>query len=193
VFLRNHFGLFLAEIGDLPAALDQFRSALAVFRHHPDAHYNLAQTALLMNQPGLAESHFRSVLQYYPDPNNTLVYTGLANALGAQGKVDDGLAIHDDLLRRSRNPVLTLVGRIAYLIRFDRIEDAKAQLEEAEHRDPKEPMIAYMKGELAMKSGSKELALSQFEKALSLRPDWPDLVEQLARLKRDLRTSPEKK
>src|SRR4029079_11787873 len=127
--IRLNYGLLLTECTDLAGAEEQYKAALARLRHNVAAHQRLGEVALMTGRPGEAEAQFRESVRLAP--NLTEPYFRLADALGAQGKVDDGLAIFEDRLRKGSDRAAVLATMGAYLVRMNRPEAARERLEEA--------------------------------------------------------------
>lgn len=82
-------GLNFQTTGNLTAAIDAYKAALAIDQNHSDAHNNLAAALAANQQFDLAIHHFRRVIEVRPDfPQG---HVNLGNALMTQNMVEDAI------------------------------------------------------------------------------------------------------
>jgi tetratricopeptide (TPR) repeat protein len=185
--IRMNYASLLTETKNRQAAEEQYRAVLGLCRHHIQAHVRLGQLLLSMNQPDGAEFQFREALRITPDWGDALM--GLADSLGAQGKVDEGLAIYEDRLAKAVDRPSALVGIGKYLVNTKKFEDAKRRLEEALKLRPDDPWTYGLLGDVAFGQGHRQEGIGYYEAALQKRPDWLELRERIDQLKKEAEAS----
>jgi tetratricopeptide (TPR) repeat protein len=179
--IRMNYGLLLTEVGDLPGAEEQCRAVLGRMHHCFPAHCMLGRLYTLMGRLEMAEQHFRDALRLNPDWAEA--HRGLADTLGAKGKTDEGVAIYEDRLTKDADRGGTLMAMAMFLLRSDRLDDARRRLTDAIPLRPGDPNPHALLGEIADRQGRREEAAAHFEDALKVRPDWPEIKARLAEVK----------
>jgi tetratricopeptide (TPR) repeat protein len=189
--LRMNYASLLTEVSDFALAEEQYKTILASYRHCFTAHAKIGNLMLRTGRLDEAEFHFREALRL--DPNFSEAQLGLAGVYGAQGKVDEGLALFEAQLAKTADRGALLYALGAYLQKAGRLEEARRRLEESLEANPDNPMAHASLGDIALKQNRKEEALGAFERALQMRPDWPELQNYLKQLKGEGTTNPSKK
>ena len=179
--LRMNFAQLMAEIGDVDGAAEQYQAVTARLKHGPSAPYKLGVLRLNAAKPAQAIDHFREAIRL--DPNWSEPYYGLAEALGTQGKIEEGLAVFEERLKKEPDRAAVLIGMGTYLMRADRLDEARRRLEEALEARPGNPMPHAFLGDIAHRQGRRDDAIAHYEAALKAKPDWPELRERLALVK----------
>jgi tetratricopeptide (TPR) repeat protein len=183
--IRMNFAELLTEIGRAEEAVEQYEQVLVHLRHSFAARYKVGNLYLKMNSPQSAEFHFREALRL--DPDNLEANVGLAEALESQGRTAQAQAMYEEQIRKHPNRAFALAALGRFLYRTGRFEDAKARLTEALQREPGAAATHVDLGLTALRLEKADEAIEHFEAALRIRPEWPELREQLAeaRKKRD--------
>ena len=181
--LRLNYAALLSERDDLSGAEEQYWAVLRVHRHCFPAQAKLGTTMLKLGRPQDAETRFRAALELAPDWLEAEL--GLAESLGARGKVDEGLAIYERQLAKSPDRGSTLIAMGGYLFRAGRLAEARQKLTEGLALKPDHAPTLVQLGDIAMKQGRKDEALGHYEAALKVRPDWPELIAFVAKVKAD--------
>ncbi len=179
--IRMNYASLLTEVGDFSLAEEQYKTVLRKFRHCFQAHCKLGQILLQTRRIDAAEAHFREAIGLIPEWGES--HVGLAAVLGARGKVDEGLAIYEDHLAKTSDRGGLLVDMGIYLMKASRFDSAKERLMEAIQLKPNNPLAHASLGDTVLKLGHRDEAISHYEAALRILPDWPELKSHLAELK----------
>ena len=186
--IRHNCARILMELEDHDGAEEQFRAALHICRHHAPTHCSLGQLLIATGRAKSAEEQFREALRSAPDLLDARL--GLADALGAQGRVDEGLAIYEEQLAKATNRTGMLNRTGMYLVKMERFEDARPRLMEALQLNPDDLMAHGLMGDIAFAQGHREEAIVHYEAALRQRPDLSALRKRIAAIKSE--TNPKK-
>jgi len=128
---RGHcnLGSLLNGLGDIPAAMDQYREALRLEPDYAEAHNNLG--AAYFQQGDYAQSiiHCRAALR--GDPGMAAAHYNLGSSLVRIGKVDEGLAELHESLRLGPQSADAHYNLATALVSLRQIPEAIAQFQEA--------------------------------------------------------------
>jgi tetratricopeptide (TPR) repeat protein len=135
------------------------------------AHFNLGWQYLVENRPVDAERQFRIVMALSPDAVN--FQAGLANALYAQQKYGEALAIFDEVLRRDPDYPAALAGRALALKRLGQSGEALDAFQKAIARGLPAKQAAEARNEAAgllAAAGRLPEAMAELRRALEINP-----------------------
>ncbi len=124
----------------------------------------------------LARESFLWVLEYQDDNPDAL--WGLAEAYGFNGRPEKADALFRKALLRRSGIVELRVDYAKYLARRERLEDARAQLEEATVLDPVNTDVEAAAGLVELYSGNMEEAKKHLEEAIA-HAEWNDFAVAL--------------
>ncbi len=181
--IRLNYGQFLTEAGEPDAAAQQYLAALTYFNHCLPAHCKLGQLLFAAGQVEEAKAEYEKALHIAPDCSEALY--GLADVLAAEGKVAEGLAICEGRLNQEPDRAAALVALGAYLARNGRPEEARSRFTQVLELDPENLAAHVQLGDAELKVGNMDAAIAHFETALKTRPDWPELREHLAEVRKN--------
>ena len=151
---------------------------------NPNYPYWLGRLDYDAQQFGLAVGRFKKALEL--DPQFMKAYDNLALCYEALGKYDEAVQIYQDALRLNRQspapspwPPLNLG---ALLVKLERLQEARAALEESLRADPRFPKAHYQMGVLLEKEKKDDEAIREFNLATTYDPMYPDPHYILARI-----------
>jgi tetratricopeptide (TPR) repeat protein len=127
------------------------------------ARSNMAKLLYGEGKLDAAAACFREVIDLRPaDPE---ARQNLASVLAAQGKLDEAIALYQEALRLKPG-----------------FEGARANLAvaQAERQQWQQAFAHYASGDTRLKQQRTTEAIADFHHALRLRPDWPELLNNLA-------------
>jgi tetratricopeptide (TPR) repeat protein len=183
---HNNLGVILAKEGDGTAAARHFREAIRMKPTYARAQRNLAGTLLQMGRTEEAAEQYRVAAELAPQDAESLRQLG--TTLAQLGKLDEAaaacaraaaLAPADALARYDYGLVLTLQGRF---------RDAATQLEASLRLNRDDPLTHLQLGLTLQRLGDWRTALAHMDRAVHLRPGWPEALGRAAWL---LATAPE--
>ncbi len=90
-------------------------------------------------------------------------------------------------MKNDPDRVEALRQKAVFLERLGKPGSARACLEEALRLDPGDPLIRVELGNSLTRQGALEPAIAQYEAALRLRPNWCEVADHLARLRKGRR------
>lgn len=169
-----------ARLKRFDAAVRVARAAVAKSPENSEALFRLASSLERAGSGAEAETVFLKLLEERPNDAATQNYLGYMWA-------DQGVQ-----LERAREMLEKAVAReprnAAYLdslgwayFRLGRLEAAERNLREAARREPTDPTILEHLGDLEMKQGEVEGAIRNWEKALELKSEEADRVQEKLR------------
>ena len=177
-----------------------YQHALAVTKNNYAIHFGITQPLLDEGRIEEAIRHSSEAVRMKPD------YADAINALGASlhraGKIDEAICYYESALKIAPNLAGAHLNLAAAFMVKDRFADAVAQYEivqssadtpglnhnhkYAKHlaetlwHDPNSASAHYGLGQILEKSGKINEAVTHFEKALQLKPDWVELMNGMA-------------
>ncbi|MBI4581190.1 MAG: tetratricopeptide repeat protein [Planctomycetes bacterium] len=170
--VRYNLGLAYAEKGDVPAAMTEFKQAIALNANHVGAHGSLANLLLRLNRPTEAATHLVRALEL--DPSLVMARNSLANVLAMQGRHEEAFAQYQEVLRinpdyvnghRNYGLMLRMVGKN---------ELAAVHLARVIELGAGDASVHNQLGLALAALGRREEAGIHFRKAARLAPDWPE-------------------
>jgi tetratricopeptide (TPR) repeat protein len=173
----DHLGTFFYQEGKIPEAIEQFRAALAINPEDFDAHHALAVLAIQQKQFPEAISQFEASGRLRP--GNLDLQIALANALADGGRINDAVTLLQAVVRLNPAHIQTreALGQLRGL--QGKASEAEAQFLEA-IRLSDAPEAHYHLALAYLMQGKAEAAAEQYRLASSLKPDWPDPLNDLA-------------
>jgi superkiller protein 3 len=129
-----------------------------------------------------ADAGFRAALRTVP--NFEGAHYGLAEVLAIRGRVTEAVAIYDERVKDGADRVEALRQKAVFLERIGKPRSARNCLEEALRVDPNDALIRVDLGNALTREGDLESAIAQYEAALQLRPNWSEVADHLARLRK---------
>jgi tetratricopeptide (TPR) repeat protein len=181
--IRLNYGQFLNEAGDADAAEFQYLAALKSLNHCFAAHCKLGQLQFATGRVAEAKAEYHEALRLAPDCSEALY--GLADTLAAEGKVAEGQAICEERLSQEPDRSAALVALGAYLARNGKAEEARSRFAEALEANSANAMAHVHLAEADMKDRKVDAAIAHYEAALKIRPEWPELREHLAKVRKE--------
>jgi cytochrome c-type biogenesis protein CcmH/NrfG len=170
---------------------DEISFCLQWVNTNPDsanAHNGLAFIAQSRHQSTTALDEYRIALQL--DPDSATAHNNLANLLAEQFNFEEAMGHYEWVLRHDPKDAIAMVGAaqtlgVLAVARHDPAlrDRAHALLERAIQLKPNYAQAHYIMGVWEEQFGSPQSAIAELEKALDLRPDWPDAQKRLDNLR----------
>ncbi|WP_116133320.1 sulfotransferase [Tropicimonas sp. IMCC34043] len=135
-------GLQLQKAGRLDEARALHASIVAAAPGMFEAHFQLGRIDFARGDAAAAVAHLETARKLRPDEVEVL--RGLASAYEAAGRIDEALALHDDLIRRLPKQVRPLADKALVLQRTGDFDAAEAQLRKALKLAPLEGQLYRM-------------------------------------------------
>jgi len=169
-------GNILWQAGQLDAAVTNYRTALQITPGFTDASARLGFILLQQNKPAEAEVEFQKILK--SDPADTKAHKYLGDALAAQGKLAEAEAEYMEVLRL--NPGNPAVSQ-ALQPELDKVKTALAltNLLNTLKVQPTAEVHAQIAAIQTSQGGYAD-AVEHYVAALCLKPDAPDILNNLA-------------
>lgn len=173
-------GFAYEEIGDLPAAISQYKAALAIQPRDSDVMLDLGSAYRRAKLYKEARETYEAIIAN--DPRNADAYLNLGNVYLDQGEVDKAVSLYDKFAVYSNNKEAAAKNLLNAGFRYyDRKEYAKALTlyERALELTPQNALAFTDIGWTKLALGQKAEAIQAFERALKLNP--PEQVKEYAR------------
>jgi Tfp pilus assembly protein PilF len=176
-------GVHLYTHGDYKDAKESFQAALALRPGDVDLTYNVAQCCDRLGQDDRAEQLYQECLRRTPD--HVECRHALAALLVREGRWADATnLIHDGLDRRPKSA--TAVAEDAWLWRqYGDLPKARARLEEALAMDPHDNRALLEMAQVYEAMRRPDRAVFLYQQALQYKPDQPDVVQRVSRLRQE--------
>ncbi|MED5371516.1 MAG: sulfatase-like hydrolase/transferase [Myxococcota bacterium] len=156
------------ELASQGKAKESIQAYQEVLKTHPDLGEALAGLARAQAQVGdhaAAEATWRRAMELAPD--STFIRTNLAQALAAQGRLEDGLALMRSVHEQVPGDELARSGMLKMLIDLDRYEEAVSLGQEWLAAEPEQPSIQAFTGIALTHMGQVEPARTLLEASLN--------------------------
>jgi tetratricopeptide (TPR) repeat protein len=178
----NDDGLHLFHSGDYVHARETFQAALELAPEDPNLRYNLGQCYERLGRSDQAKKVYEECLQR--QPNHADCRQALCVLLVRQGKRDEAVRMVEDWLNREPRlaDAYALDGWLWH--QAGDLPRAQNRLQQALRFDPHN---VHALTELALVYESlryPDRALALYEQCLDVRPEQPDLVQRVNRLRR---------
>jgi len=166
---HSNLGNYLAAVGRVPEAIEQYQQSLRLKENNPEAHTNLGLALFGLGRQEEAMEQWERALRL--DPNFSAAHNNLGNALLAQGKAQEAIDHFEHVMRSwpDRAELHYNVGNA--LVRLGKMPEAIAQWEWALRLDPDYAPAHNNLGNALLGSGKVQDALGHFEQALRGKPD----------------------
>ena len=133
--ILNNMGVTYLEMGNEPAAIDSFLSALEKDPSHLEANLNIGFVSLASGNYGLAKEKFETALEKHTD--NIELKVGLAVAFRGLGEEKEAEKIYKKLLKEKPNAqIIYFNAATLYEKYFKKYNDAKNILQDYRTRNP---------------------------------------------------------
>lgn len=126
---HNHLGSALFAKGEIDAAIEHFRTALAADPNYADSHNNLGTALCRKGQRDEGIAHFREALRL--NPNNARFYNNYGNALVENGMYAQAIKYYEEALTRRGGDWAAHNNRGVALLKMGRKAEARAEFREA--------------------------------------------------------------
>lgn len=169
VTLRAGYARMLAEMGDLDAAVRQWKAFLERLPDNARARNDLAAVLVRMNKLDEARTHFDRVARALPD--EPVLQVNLAGVLLGQGRPDEAIR-HLGKALEARPDYAPALRRLGDAYAAKRLFDqAVERYKQAAKADPDDIQPLKALGNLYLRMGNPDEAARQYHKALEVRED----------------------
>ena len=172
-------GLLHFEFRQWPEALEAFEALIRLQPELDQGYYYLASTLEELGRPDEAIAAFEKVspgAELYQDARLHMAFL-----LHQSGQTEAGVALLQDVLRRSTNPSLETYRYLSALYEAQEALRAAAEvLRKAMAAYPEEPALAYRLGVVLEKAGLREGSREALKKALEIDPDHVEALNHLS-------------
>ena len=175
---HNNLGFILAREGDVDAALGHFLEAVRIKPSYARAHRNLAAAFVQQSDFVKAVEHYRIAVHLCPHDAQSLHQLGVV--LARQGKHEEGTAACARAVELEPQNPEALYDYALVLNLQGNHKEASARLSQAVQLAPDNPLAHFQLGLTSAQMREWAAAISGFEGALLLRPDWPEALRELA-------------
>lgn len=176
----NNLGARRLETGDLTAAEEAFRRAIAAEPEYAGAHRNLANVLLRRGETAPAVAAFREALRLgVSDPERAAVE--FAMALAEKGDREAAIAVVGEQAARKPDSYLLQLNLGTLLADGGRFDGALAAYRRATEIDPRSALAWRNRGLAALRLVEHDEAARAFTRSLALDPDQPDLQRMVRR------------
>jgi len=179
---HNDLGAAYYDAEQIDSAIIQYRKALELKPHHPDALNNLGNALKNKGRMGQAIACYQKALQN--NPRHIKARNNLAAALINKNRHREALNHLNQILNRHPDNAEAHVNAATALARLKRIDKAISHLEKALAIHPDIAETHNNIGVLLIQKGDFQSALSHFKAALRIRPGYISARENLQKLQR---------
>jgi len=165
-------GVAYERLGDMTRAREAYLQALAVSPDFEPASQNLTRLRLRTGRAEEAESDLRARIAAHPEKAG--LRNQLVEVLLATGRLEGAEQESRRVLKIDEQNVAALVNLATAYYGNHRYELAKMVLDNARQIDPKDAATWNRLGFVELALGNRPEALAAFEKASSLRRDYPE-------------------
>ena len=171
-------GEILADEGKPGEAEDEYRESLKVDPDFMRAHLNLGLALFNLGRPAEATEELGAVLKLLPDDIDAQL--GMGNALAISGKPDEAVAHYTRVLQLQPGNA-EAHRKLGTTLAFEgKTDEAITQLRAALQSDPADASAHFQLGSLLGQRGQTVEAISHYQQSLKLRPDAPEVLNNLA-------------
>lgn len=181
-----NMGVLQQSQGDFTAAIESEKKALSLKctpQEQHAANYNLGNIYADANQPDQAIAAYQAALKI--QPGHLLSQSGIGWMQCVKGENDAAIATQRRVLKQAKDPVMESIARSRLATALAAKGDSAAAEKEFQKGiaiKPANPVSVMEYGRYLEKSGRKNEAKTQFERALSLQPSFKPAKEALAKL-----------
>jgi len=173
-----YYGEALLKTGREREATNYFASALADNPASDQAHKDMGLALLVLGNVDGAVAELAEAVRL--NASNAAAHTGLGSALSAQGKSDEALKCFNDALEIDPKFAAAYCSRGQEYLNRGSIPEAVSSLEQAVQADPKYVAAHILLGQVYSIQHEPGKAILEYRTALSLRPDLPEVMNNLA-------------
>jgi tetratricopeptide (TPR) repeat protein len=174
---HNNLGQILVNEGQVDAAIEHYRLALASYAGFPGTYDDLAVALLKKGQVDEAIVQLRKAAAL--DPYDAMAHDNLGLALRRKGMIDEALAEFQLALGIRPEDISARFNYAQALLRARRTGEAVAQYGKILESEPENIEARLRLGGVLERLGRTDEALAQFQRAVELRPDNPDAENDL--------------
>jgi len=174
-----NLGNALVEQGKTEQGINHIKIALQLKPDYAEAHNNLGGQLLKEGKIDEALVHFKAALKTNPDMAET--HNNIGIILIHKGKVSEAVFHFQEAVRI--NPEFELAKdnlRRALAIQQKQMDTEMERILAALKNNPDDPVLNYVLGNLYLGKGELNHAIGQFQKTLSLQPNFPAALNNLA-------------
>ena len=175
----NDLALLQSDLGDKKVAIDSFRKSIALDPEFAESRSGLGAVLAETGQVPEAEAQFRDALRIRPALQGAHAY--LAYLLANRGEFGEAVWHFE----RAGDGASNQLSYGITLARMNRIAEARTHVEKSLQADEGQPLAHDVLGGLLEAQGKNAEAVSQYQEAIRLRPDFGkahlDLGAALAR------------
>jgi tetratricopeptide (TPR) repeat protein len=176
-----NLGVAFSSQGKIDEAIARFQQALDIKPDLVEACYNLGVMFGRRGKVDEAIAHYRQTLKIKPDYMEA--YGSLGDAFAFRGNFDEAIRQYQTVLRSNPHDALGHIRLGRVLNRQGKPQEAEVHFREALQR-PSPPVEAHSGLATALhQQGKTEEALHYYQESLRLRPDQPDMLNNLARIR----------
>ena len=172
-------GNALMEQGKTEEGLVHIQKAVQLKPDYVEAHNNLGGYLLGRGEIDEARKHFIAVLKI--DPNMPQAHNNMGIIMINKGKINEAIFHFQEAVRS--NPEFEQAQnnlQRAVAIQQNQMDMELEKTRTALKDNPSDPQLNYELGNLYLAKGDLKAAIDQFQKALSLQPDFPEALNNLA-------------
>jgi predicted O-linked N-acetylglucosamine transferase (SPINDLY family) len=177
-------GAVLHQQGNLQAAIEEFRQAVALRPDWPRALYNLGTASRMANDFSLAISSLQRVLELTPHDapaveQLALAYYGRAEQHCREGQTQEAIDDYRHSIELNPNHARPCNDLATVLYEQGHLDEAAAGFHRALELQPDYPDALYNLGLICHAHGEYAEAVGWIQKALHLKPDYPEAENNL--------------
>jgi cellulose synthase operon protein C len=162
-------GSFYQSRGRLPEAEEQFKHAVTVDPKNPDPRASLVRLYMMEGKKPEAEAFLQQTKRDLSD--NPVGYRMLGDYYFANGDLDKAVAEYESLHKEHPKELQTKKNYIQLLILKNRLDDARKLNDEILKASPQDNEALIFRGQIKMRDGHLEEAISALQAALKSDPD----------------------
>ncbi len=162
----HNLALLQSDLGDKKSAIDSFRKSIALDPEFAESRNGLGAALAETGQLPEAEAEFRGALSIRPTLQGAHAY--LAFLLTNRGAFPEAIWHFE----RAGDGALTQFNYGITLAKMNRITEARTHLERSLQADAKQPLAHEVLGGLLEAEGKVPEAVSHYQEAIRLRPDF---------------------
>ena len=178
--LLYRLGRELLDRGDLQAATDQFRKAVALRPDDASSHYNLGVALTETGDLDQAIEHYRKAVEIQPDYASA--HENLARLLETHGDQEQAASHYRQALKAKPESANAHYGLAGLLVAEGKLDEAAEHYRLAVQAQPDYAEAHTNWGSLLAAQGKLDDAAKHYRRALEIRPDLADAHNNLGML-----------
>jgi len=175
----NNLGILYTKQNKIDAAIEHYIKSLQLKPDYAEAHNNLGGILLGRGEIDEALVHFNAVLKINPDMSEA--HNNIGIIMIQKGNIYEAISHFQEAVRI--NPEFELAQenlQRALAIRQSPLDMELEKIRAALKNNPGDPQLNYELGNLYLGKGELNEAIRQFQKALSLQPNFLEALNNLA-------------